>query len=117
VAILPPKMSREDSGQIVELMGEVQKFNKAPAKLALHPRIYCWQLSRQTAKPGQSISVGQFQPPLNAAESFANRNNKPDTIAETDDVCAQAISRQRERLCKTQVSGRRIISKHLRLSE
>ena len=25
----------------------------------LHPRIYRWQLSHQTAKPGQSISVGQ----------------------------------------------------------
>ena len=29
VAILPPKMSRVESGQFVQLMGEVQKFNKA----------------------------------------------------------------------------------------
>jgi hypothetical protein len=42
---------------------------------------------------------------LNAGESFSNRNNKPDAIAGTDDGCAEAISRQRERLCKNQVRG------------
>ena len=45
----------------------------------------------QTRSVHFSWSVN-FQPPR---KILFNRNNKPDAIAETDDVCVQAISRQR----------------------